>query len=409
MALPDLLGIAALAYTIGGTLAVSEPGAFAREHWRTRERMTGDWFGARSSREDAGITFDASLFLDWTANLNGGIRTGSGVQQLFIASLAFDTERLFGHPGGTVYGEFQWLTGDRISRNFVGDVQTYSNIEDERRVQLAEAWYEQRLLDDRLRVKIGKVDANTEFAIAENGLEFLNSSMGFSPTVFLLPTYPDPAMSVNLYVNPLESLTFGLGVYDGSLQRGVRTGARGPRSAFSPGGAFFLIGEVGMRWAHERSDHPLPGRLAVGAWHHTGRIDRLMGGTQSGTAGLYAVLDQTLWRAGPAEDDAAVAMFLQYGHAEARVSEVEHHAGGGFVWTGLIPGRSDDVVGLGASWVGLSEHAGFVRGSETAIELFYQARLTPWLILQPDIQFIRHPGGERGNAWVGTLRFWVNF
>lgn len=405
----DLVRVVAAAHVAGSAVAMSEPGAFARDGWRERERLTGDWLGVRSSIEEAGITLDASLFIDWTANFKGGIRTGSGVQHLFIASLAFDMDTLFNHAGGTVYGEFQWLDGKQISRNFVGDVQTYSNIEEERRAQLAEVWYEQRLLDDRLRVKVGKVDANTEFAVAENALEFLNSSMGFTPTVFLLPTYPDPAMSVNIFFQPLDSLILGLGVYDGSLQRGVRTGARGPRSVLSSRGAYFLIGEVGLQWGDERNASAWPGRLALGAWHHTGRIDRWTGGTQPGTTGLYAVLDQTIWRAGPAEEDATAGLFMQYGYAEARVSEIEHHAGGGLVWTGIVPGRPDDVIGLGASWARLSEQAGFVRGSETAIELFYQARLTPWLVVQPDLQFIRHPGGERGHALVGTLRFWLNF
>jgi porin len=41
-----------------------------------------------------------------------------------------------------------------------------------------------------------------------------------------------------------------------------------------------------------------------------------------------------------------------------------------------------------------------IRDNETIIELTYQAQVTPWLIVQPDLQYVVHPGGNIPNPNV---------
>ena len=49
-----------------------------------------------------------------------------------------------------------------------------------------------------------------------------------------------------------------------------------------------------------------------------------------------------------------------------------------------------------------------IRDFESVIELTYQAQLAPWWTLQPDIQYIIHPGGNAPDPTspgaVGTLQ-----
>ena len=57
------------------------------------------------------------------------------------------------------------------------------------------------------------------------------------------------------------------------------------------------------------------------------------------------------------------------------------------------------------------------RSSETVIEMMYQAQLTQWWMLQPDLQYIFNPGGGvlnpdgslRRNALVIGVRSSLNF
>ena len=49
--------------------------------------------------------------------------------------------------------------------------------------------------------------------------------------------------------------------------------------------------------------------------------------------------------------------------------------------------------------------------AETVLELTYKFQATPWLALQPDLQYIMHPGTVQGvkNAVVAITRFEVTF
>ena len=58
-----------------------------------------------------------------------------------------------------------------------------------------------------------------------------------------------------------------------------------------------------------------------------------------------------------------------------------------------------------------------VRSGETMIEMMYQAQVTPWWMLQPEVQYIIRPGGGvlnsdgslRPNAWVIAVRSALSF
>ena len=77
---------------------------------------------------------------------------------------------------------------------------------------------------------------------------------------------------------------------------------------------------------------------------------------------------------------------------------------GGIVYKGLIPGRDEDVLGAGVAWAKLNRSGAL---QETAVELFYKARITPWMSLQPDVQYIASPSGIHRDALAVGLRFEV--
>jgi porin len=377
--------------------------------WWKWSHLSGNWGGWRSSLSDAGISLEAANILDWARVASGGLRRRSTARNLLDLRLTVDLKLLTGMDAGTIWARYYSHFGRSGSRD-AGDIQGFSNIDlDDHRHQLAEVWYEQRFFNEALRLKIGKVDANTEFAFTESGAEFLNSSMGFSPTIVGLPTYPDPATGVNLFLYPTEHLYAGFGAYDGAGQRGVQTGSRGPATFFRGLNKLFYIGEVGTKWSIP--GFALPGRLGIGGWHHNDSFDRFNGGRKSGTAGFYLFLDQLIWCGESAKEDEpkGIGMFFQYGSADGAVSEIKRHVGGGFVWTGPIAGRDEDTLGTGITWVRFSgaAGAGFDKGHELAVETFYKISITGWLSAKPDLQYIVNPSGARSinNALVPGMRF----
>jgi porin len=118
-----------------------------------------------------------------------------------------------------------------------------------------------------------------------------------------------------------------------------------------------------------------------------------------------------IWRAESAKEDEpkGIGMFFQYGSADGAVSEIKRHVGGGFVWKGPVPGREEDALGSGITWVSLSGAggAGFAKSHELAVETFYKISITPWLTAKPDLQYIVNPSGARGvkNALIPGMRF----
>ena len=104
---------------------------------------------------------------------------------------------------------YQVQRGDNGSTK-VGDIQGYSNIDEDNFSQLNEAFYQYQ--GQGWFSRVGKTDANSEFAVADNALGFINSSMGVSPTLVGLPTYPHPALSaiVGLDVNAKSKLVSGI-------------------------------------------------------------------------------------------------------------------------------------------------------------------------------------------------------
>jgi porin len=98
-----------------------------------------------------------------------------------------------------------------------------------------------------------------------------------------------------------------------------------------------------------------------------------------------------------------------------------------------VPGRTDDVLTFGVAYAKISRDAAAldrdtlaingppypIRDQEVVFELSYAAQIAPWWILQPDLQYIVHPGGNVpdpdnpnvtvGNAFVAGLRSTIKF
>src|SRR6185437_15365039 len=102
------------------------------------------------------------------------------------------------------------------------------------------------------------------------------------------------------------------------------------------------------------------------------------------------VADQTLWR--NADKSRSLNGFLRAGAAPANRNLVSFYVDGGLGYTGLVPGRDLDTLTLGVSYAKISDDM-TGHDQETVLELNYLAQVTPWLTVQPDIQYIVHPGG----------------
>ncbi len=340
-----------------------------------------------------GVEVAGAWIGEYTDVVSGGARSRGGARHLLTIDAALDLEAIFKLERTHVFAQLLHAEpGGDGGTGDAGDFQGLSNIEIDRSLTtIYELWAEHEIDDANLRLKIGKVDANSEFNALELLGGFSNSSAGFSPTIFALPTYPDPAFSVNLFWSPTDAITLAYGLYDGALAAdGVLTGSRGPSSFFDDdlSNDWFHIAQVGLEW--DRHDG---GGLTLGGWHHTGTFDRFDNGTENSASGFFATMHQTLWR--DADTNRSLGLGLQYGWSNPDISEFEHHIGLGCVMHAPFASRRDDILGVYVTWVDLSDEpgAGFDE-NETAIDAYYAIGLHPNATLRPEVQYIFNPSGD---------------
>lgn len=390
------------------------PEWFGGRPWGQWERATGNWGSVRDQLATIGFDFNGSYTGEWTGVLAGGVRERGSYRHIIDLNLMVDFEKLIGLEGGSFFIDYYSTSGRSLSAD-VGDYALVSNIETDGAVdQIAELWYEQWLFSRVLRLKFGKIEANSEFAFFNHGDGFINSGVGFPPTFQGFPTYPDPATGLVAFLYPLEQWYAGFGWFDGATLDGFATGGRGPATFFSDSksDSSFFIGETGFTW--ETLGPFREARIAVGGLGHDADVDRFDGGTEDGAAQFYALAEALVWKRQPDdhEDHRGLAVVARYGWADDEFTDAGNYLAAGLQLNGTFDDRPDDATGIYASWLDLSdaEASGFDR-DEWVIEWFYNIQVTPWFSVKPDIQYVIDPSGssDTDDALVGMLRVEVAF
>ncbi len=347
------------------------------------------------------IVPEASLIVDWSGVFRGGSAHRPVLRGLLSFGFSLDLERAVGLHGGTLHASYALQRGDNGS-DVAGDLQGYSNIDAEDFNHLSEAWYEQRLLGGDLRIKGGLLDANTDFAFVRAGGQFVNSSAGYSPTIFPLPTYPDPEPGLVLSFAPSAYLSLSLGVFS----------SPNSHSAIERSRQSFSIAEIDVRWPSFGQFKR--GRAVLGLWKDSAKIEQLDGLLRRGSSDAYLIIEQVLWSVpGLAGDgERILGVFAQWGGGDGLSHEIGRHLALGVSMAGLFQARTEDNAGLMVTRVHrASLGPAHPRGEESVIELFYGWRIGRRLVVKPDLQLISHPRGvlPRGTTLVGTLRVEYSF
>jgi porin len=207
---------------------------------------------------------------------------------------------------------------------------------------------------------------------------------------------------------------------------GAVAAALGPRRTGFAGSFEDLDGVVGQLELGFRvrlgGARALPGSYRLGAFVDGrqrpvfGESDPVTGAPsfERGHPGVYASFDQLAFREAP-ESEQGLSLFARLGWADPDTSPVAWFWSLGLQYRGLLPGRDEDVLGLGsyqAIGSGDLRRAGDARfDRETGVELYYRIGLLPWLALTPDVQYVVDPGatGRDADAVVAALRFRMSF
>lgn len=422
--------------------------------WWDGDAATGTWSGVRPTLEDHGVEIFGGFITEVWGNTTGGIATGAVSTSLLDFGATLDLEQLVGWHGASASTTWLWLTGRDASADLVGNFLTISNIAGFSTLRMQELWFQQNLFDDRFSIRLGQIGADSEFIISETAGTFLNGTFGWPAFTYMNlpgggPGYPMGTLGVRLAFHPTDAFTLLSAVFQGNVYD-QNVNRHGFRWRLDGENGFLFLNEAQGRWNHRDTDRGLPGTAKTGVWFQTGSLaDVLASTTQSGNTGWYLIVDQMFYResspgapSGGKSSSGKTHAPSSSGKTFKETVNIESSNQGlrwfgrmsfapqdrnvlgfyfdtGFTYTGLIPTRDADTIGLAFACARLGNVArddlieeGFTGvGAEMVLEFTYQARITPWLIVQPDLQWIIHPGGTRdlGNALVIGGRAAITF
>jgi len=389
-----------------------------REHgWFkcAREIQRGNLGAAHEALKEQGVEFAFSLDLVWQSHHEGGIRSHpeGRTTASWNAALRLDTEKLGLWRGGAFFVHLEGSKGRGIDEPFVGSFFGVNGDADStagHRLQFSEYWFEQAFGDGLVAVRVGKMDASTDFdtnAFANDECtQFLNGALVNNPTI----PFPDYGLGAQAIVRPGGGFYLAAGAWDANAEGWTS----GRRTALGGDADWLVAGEAGVEAALPApGGGTLPGTCRVGRWHDQRRVEQI--GTErghKGQSGCYVSIDQMVYRESPdEEDEQGLGLFARCGHAPEKRNEVSCFWSLGAQYRGLIPSRDDDTLGVGIATGRLGAPArreSRYRG-EAVCECYYCVALHSLAALTFDLQFVRHPGAALASSLVPGLRLHLEF
>jgi porin len=392
--------------------------------------------GARAALAAKGIQFQVNYIGEVLDNASGGMRQGAIYDNRLELCIDADLEKLSGWQGAALHANGYWIAGRGLSGDYVGNLLTVSNIEALPSTRLYEAWFEQKLADGEIAVRVGQLGADTEFLMSTYAGLFVNATFGW-PGITAAdlpsggPAYPLATPGIRLKLAPSDQLSFLLGLYDGNP---AGPGSGDPQER-DPNGLDFrvtdpplLIGE-GQYSYNLDANAGLAGTVKVGIWDHFGtfadeRFDTAgvplaapasngIAQRLSGDYGVYGVVDQMIYHLPGDDPTKGVGIFTRISASPDDRNLISFYADAGINFSGIIASRPNDSFGLAIAYSQISDSVSAaeqdavyytdeqrpIQDYEAALELTYQAQIVPGWTVQPDFQYIFHPGGHIANPF----------
>ncbi|MGB2986981.1 MAG: carbohydrate porin [Phycisphaerae bacterium] len=390
--------------------------------WTTKN-LTGDWGGVRTEMEDAGVNFSILLGTMTQMNFRGGLNTHNAHE---TAGKAFYNMELdFGKMGLVSDGTFfirgiqTWNSGIRRHVGSLWHPYYSAGSSGDKEIELDKYWYRQRLFDDRLEFRFGKLDMadwTDRNAYADSYMsKFMNQALYVNRTI---PT--TKAVGAFLKVWPVDWLYVQAAALDPDIGQSKHTrGTGGWDTAFHDEDRFRAFWEFGLVPKFEGANGLLPGHYRFGWWldpkPKTVFRDTLGGllaeRRRSGDVGFYFNFDQMVWKENDnPKDKQGLGVFARVGAAHRDVNKISHVWSLGAAYQGLFPMRESDVLGFGVAQAILSsqyrDNIDSRADRETVYELYYKIKVAPWCEITPDVQVITNPGADKDarDALVGGIR-----
>lgn len=351
-----------------------------------------------TAQENPGLALGLATSLDAAAGLAGDNDEDASLHGIGLLTAGYESARW------SAFASVLGVGGHGPTERITGDFLAASNSEAHTGLRLFEWWAETSL--EKWSLRAGALLADAEFAGTSPVAHLINSGFGWpafisANTVNTGPAYYAATLGVRV-ARSSDTTTWRLGVYDGdsfdSPAGDDHPNRYGWHYRLDADQGAFAISEVvytpaGSTW-----------RGTLGAWGHSAVFADLGDGSKhDGNYGTYASVEHDL--AGKPGEPGHLCAHVRGGLAPTDRNTVGWAADAALALLGPLPGRPADAVALGLVHAKLSSRLP-AQDFEQVVELSYTAELNEALSLQPDLQYIRHPGAQpdREDALLFILR-----
>jgi porin len=417
---------------LAGAQPYPAPDTWGGDIW-SRPRLTGDWGGERDNLARMGIVLDVDLLATPQDVLSGGRSTGANFWGNLDYTLNIDTQKLGLWPGG-----FFKLEGDTgFGSNVFHDVGAIVPVNtaalvpapNDRTSALTNATFTQ-FLSPQFGFFAGKINGldlgETEF-YGNYRTQFENMAFNFPLTLSQLPL---SSFGGGVIALPREDITLSallLGANGTTTSNSVST-------AFSNGivvvgsgqltvKPFGLVGHQSIEYTWGNKDqlslsqdpsniarlllidqyprlaNPGPVLTQILQRFFPGLLTPTQPANRSDSSWSMSYgFDQYFWQP-EGDPEHGIGVFFNFGASDGNPNPIKYAFLAGIGGKGVIPGRRDDTFGVGFARTQFSgDFIPFLRQAlnlglehEDAIEMYYNAALTPWLNATADLQIV-NPG-----------------
>jgi porin len=394
-----------------------------------REHLLGDWFTTRTWLQDHGITPTLTFVTDSLGNPSGGNEQGFTTANNVGLDLNFDLEKLGVLEGGSFLFSMSYRFGGSLSANYIHNVFTVQQVFGGETFRVVSLAYLQKLLDDRVELRLGRIGAGDDFLVSPYNYVFVQNGFDGNPVgIFFnspgMTAYPNDTWGALVKVRPTARTYIMGGVYNGdpSIRDNSNHGVD-----FSMDGPLFAIAEIAYQPNSLAGDRGLLGNYKAGFWYDNSLFtDFNTSEFERGNWGFYTLFDQVLVRFGEQGSYRGFGItgsFLV--SPDQSISQMPYFFTAALLTRGIFASRPRDVIGLGVVYGHFSNdlqdfqrraqqldpNVG-VQSHETVLELTYRlALLKSALFFQPDLQYVFRPGGTSriSDALVLGAQVGVNF
>jgi len=290
-------------------------------------------------------------------------------------------------------------------------------------VVLGQAYFEQRFLDDKISVKLGRMGIGSDFVVMDIFNLYVGGIDGHTP-VFVWNTFWSGAATSTwagvIKATPHDDWTLRYGIYQATKANRVIAN-HGLNMEFAPSDGVSMFGETGWKskLPDSRSGKSLPGEHKFGGYWSSWEYRQFSGGQSPESWGLYWIGKQMVWREQPKTEEGITLWYSFVSAPSDNVSRFPFFTGAGAGWQGLLANRPEDWILFGSYFGTISRDFANVQEandagdptSEWVLEWDYRAQLTPWLYVMPTTQWVIRPGGTGNipNALVLGAEIGVTF